>query len=83
MPPRAMRVSVSRAISIARALPVRFQNRRMNSQFIGWGNFGARPMPPSRSSNSEDAFWIRGDEDVVGEKARRAAEAPRSRRSAR
>ena len=56
MPPRAMRVSVSRAISSARALPVRFQNRRMNSQFIGWGNFGARPMPPSRSSNSEDAF---------------------------
>ena len=54
MPPRAMRVSVWRSISSARASPVRFQTRRRNSQVIGWGNLGAWPRPPSRSSNSPD-----------------------------
>ena len=57
MPPRAIRVRVSRAISSARGLPLRFQNRSMNSQFTGWGNFGAWPTPPSRSSNSWERCW--------------------------
>ena len=44
-------------VAKARGLPVRFQNRSMNSQFIGWGNLGARPMPPSRESNSPESAW--------------------------
>ena len=50
-------LSVVCAIWRARALPERRAKRRTNSQSIGWGNFGAPPRPPSRSSNWADTAW--------------------------
>ena len=57
MPPRAMRVSVVSTSWRALPLPVRFQNRSMNSQFMGWGNLGAPSEPPLRSSAWAESPW--------------------------